>query len=237
MQYDYDANQSWACPGHQGGQMFMRHPAGRLFFEQMGESGLSRRHLQRDGVARRPADPRRPGARRRSRRRPGVRLGPDVFRPQRHVVVEQGGQHGAAPQQRHRAVRPQQPQVQPSWRAHHRQRHSDLPRDRPQRLRHGRARSTGRRSTRSTIRARIKAHPRLAGTDAWKKERPIRVAIIEQCTYDGTVYNARHDAREDRSPLRVHPLRRGLGRIRRVPSADEGPLRDGPRRWRRRTRA
>ncbi len=38
MQYDYEANQSWACPGHQGGQMFMRHPAGRLFFEQMGEA-------------------------------------------------------------------------------------------------------------------------------------------------------------------------------------------------------
>jgi ornithine decarboxylase len=43
----------------------------------------------------------------------------------------------------------------------------------------------------STIRARIRAHPRLAGTDAWKKERPVRVAIIEQCTYDGTLYNAR----------------------------------------------
>jgi ornithine decarboxylase len=42
-----------------------------------------------------------------------------------------------------------------------------------------------------TIRQRIKEHPRLRDTDAWKKERPIRVAIIEQCTYDGTVYNAR----------------------------------------------
>jgi ornithine decarboxylase len=41
------------------------------------------------------------------------------------------------------------------------------------------------------IRERIKNHPRLKGTNAWKKARPIRVAIIEQCTYDGTVYNAR----------------------------------------------
>ena len=40
------------------------------------------------------------------------------------------------------------------------------------------------------IRAKLKNHPRLKGTDAWKRERPIRVAIIEQCTYDGTVYNA-----------------------------------------------
>jgi len=42
-----------------------------------------------------------------------------------------------------------------------------------------------------SIRQKLKDHPRLKGTDAWKKERPIRVAIIEQCTYDGTVYNAR----------------------------------------------
>jgi ornithine decarboxylase len=41
------------------------------------------------------------------------------------------------------------------------------------------------------IREKLKNHPRLKGTDHWKKERPIRVAIIEQCTYDGTVYNAR----------------------------------------------
>jgi ornithine decarboxylase len=43
----------------------------------------------------------------------------------------------------------------------------------------------------TTIRDRIKAHPRLKGTNAWKKKRPIRVAIVEQCTYDGTLYNAR----------------------------------------------
>lgn len=43
----------------------------------------------------------------------------------------------------------------------------------------------------ASIRDKLKHHPRLAGTDAWKRERPIRVAIIEQCTYDGTVYNAR----------------------------------------------
>ena len=26
--------------------------------------------------------------------------------------------------------------------------------------------------------------------DAWRRERPFRVAVIEQCTYDGTIYNA-----------------------------------------------
>lgn len=38
MRYDFDANRTWACPGHQGGQMFMRHPVGRLFYKHMGEN-------------------------------------------------------------------------------------------------------------------------------------------------------------------------------------------------------
>jgi ornithine decarboxylase len=38
MRYDFDANRTWACPGHQGGQMFMRHPIGRLFYRHMGEN-------------------------------------------------------------------------------------------------------------------------------------------------------------------------------------------------------
>ena len=42
-----------------------------------------------------------------------------------------------------------------------------------------------------SIRAKIAAHPLLEGSGAAERERPIRVAIIEQCTYDGTVYNAR----------------------------------------------
>ena len=28
------------------------------------------------------------------------------------------------------------------------------------------------------------------GPGAWKRPRPFRVAVIEQCTYDGTIYNA-----------------------------------------------
>ncbi len=27
--------------------------------------------------------------------------------------------------------------------------------------------------------------------EAWRRERPFRVAVIEQCTYDGTIYDAR----------------------------------------------
>ncbi|CAN5903523.1 Orn/Lys/Arg decarboxylase N-terminal domain-containing protein [soil metagenome] len=41
------------------------------------------------------------------------------------------------------------------------------------------------------IREKIRHHPLIADKDAWKRERPFRVAVIEQCTYDGTINNAR----------------------------------------------
>ncbi len=41
------------------------------------------------------------------------------------------------------------------------------------------------------IRAAIRAHPLVTDPDRWQAERPFRLAIIEQCTYDGTIYNAR----------------------------------------------
>ncbi len=43
----------------------------------------------------------------------------------------------------------------------------------------------------TAIREKIRTHPLIADKDAWKRERPFRVAVIEQCTYDGTINNAR----------------------------------------------
>ncbi len=42
----------------------------------------------------------------------------------------------------------------------------------------------------AAIRERIRANPMVKDKEAWRRERPFRVAIIEQCTYDGTIYNA-----------------------------------------------
>jgi ornithine decarboxylase len=41
-----------------------------------------------------------------------------------------------------------------------------------------------------TIRERIRLNPLVQDKDAWRRERPFRVAVIEQCTYDGTIYDA-----------------------------------------------
>ena len=40
------------------------------------------------------------------------------------------------------------------------------------------------------IREKIRTHPFVKDKEAWRKPRPFRVAVIEQCTYDGTIYSA-----------------------------------------------
>ena len=40
------------------------------------------------------------------------------------------------------------------------------------------------------IREKIRVNPLIKDTEAWKRPRPFRVAVVEQCTYDGTIYNA-----------------------------------------------
>lgn len=42
----------------------------------------------------------------------------------------------------------------------------------------------------AAIRDAIRRNPLVKDPDAWRRERPFRVAVIEQCTYDGTIYNA-----------------------------------------------
>src|ERR1700685_4259811 len=43
----------------------------------------------------------------------------------------------------------------------------------------------------TAIREKIRTNPLIEDKGAWRRERPFRVAIIEQCTYDGTIYDAR----------------------------------------------
>jgi len=42
----------------------------------------------------------------------------------------------------------------------------------------------------TALRQGIRNHPLVKDRDAWKKPRPFRVAVVEQCTYDGTIYSA-----------------------------------------------
>ncbi len=40
------------------------------------------------------------------------------------------------------------------------------------------------------LRAAIRANPLITDPEAWQRPRPFRAAVIEQCTYDGTIYDA-----------------------------------------------
>jgi len=41
------------------------------------------------------------------------------------------------------------------------------------------------------IREAIRRHPLVTDPDAWKRDRPFRVTVIEEVSYDGTIYNAK----------------------------------------------
>jgi ornithine decarboxylase/arginine decarboxylase len=43
----------------------------------------------------------------------------------------------------------------------------------------------------AAIRERIRMNPLVTDPEAWRRERPFRAAVIEQCTYDGTIYDVR----------------------------------------------
>ncbi|WP_199536058.1 ornithine decarboxylase [Dyella solisilvae] len=190
MQYDFDANRTWACPGHQGGQMFMRHPVGRLFYEHMGEN------VFRDDICNAmvslgdllihegPALAAQQAAAR-------------VFGADRTYFVLNGT--SASNKVVNTALLTSRDIVLFDRNNHKSNHHGALV--------FGGAIPIYLQTDRNgfgmvgpidwaafdeaSIREKIKHHPRLKGTDAWKRERPIRVAIIEQCTYDGTVYNAK----------------------------------------------
>jgi ornithine decarboxylase len=190
MRYDFDANRTWACPGHQGGQMFMHHPVGRLFYAHMGEN------VFRDDICNAMV----------SLGDLLIHEGPalaaqqqaaKVFGADRTYFVLNGTSSS------NKVVNTsllRSKDIVLFDRNNHKSNH------------HGALFIAGAipiyletdrngfgmvgpidwsAFDEKNIREKLKNHPRLKGTDAWKRERPIRVAIIEQCTYDGTVYNAR----------------------------------------------
>src|SRR6478736_2379004 len=42
----------------------------------------------------------------------------------------------------------------------------------------------------TSIREKIRNHPLVEDKEAWRRERPFRAAVVELCTYDGTIYDA-----------------------------------------------
>jgi ornithine decarboxylase len=188
VDYGERGNQLWTCPGHNGGVFYNRSPIGRIFVDHLGQ-GVPRRPRQLRARAWRSPGPRGPGAQGAAGGRRDLRRREDLFRAQRHLVVEQDRVVGPGRPGRPCPVRPQQPQGGASRRAVHRRRHPGLSGDRPQPLWPDRP-DHAEAFDEDRIREKIRTHPLVTDKDAWQRERPFRAAVIEECTYDGTIYDA-----------------------------------------------
>ena len=98
---------SWSAPGHQGGIAFTKLPAGRAFFDFMGENVFRTDMGIERGALGSLARPHRAGRRKREIRGAGIRRAPKLFGRGRHIGIEP--QHHAG---LHEGGRPGRPRPQ-----------------------------------------------------------------------------------------------------------------------------
>ncbi len=189
MDYAEEGNQLWTCPGHNGGMFYSRSPIGRIFVEHLGEA------VFRDDLDNSVLDlgdllthegPAREAEREAAR----------IFGAERTYFVLNGTSTSNKV-----AL---QALVAPG----------DLvlfDRNNHKAAHHGALMLSGGvpvylETDRNTygligpidfealdeerIREAIRANPFVTDPEAWRRERPFRVAVIEQCTYDGTIISA-----------------------------------------------
>ena len=189
MDYDYEGNQMWTCPGHEGGAFYRRSPAGRLFVEHLGEA-IFRNDIDNSvpelgdllmhagpALAAEKAAAKVFGADRTYFILNGTSTSNKVataallkrgdlvlFDRNNHKSIHQGALllAGAIPIYLETDRNPQGLIGPIDYDA----------------LDEGK------------LRQQIRRNPLVTDPEAWKRERPFRAAIIEQCTYDGTIYNA-----------------------------------------------
>ena len=190
VDYAEEGNQLWTCPGHNGGIFYSRSPIGRIFVEHLGEAvfrdDLDNSVLELGDLL--------------THEGPALKAQKEaaaIFGAEKTYFVLNGtstsnkivlgslvaeGDLVLFDRNNHKA-------------AHH----GALligggipiyPADRPQRLRPDRPdlpRGVRRRRRSASASA---TNPLVKDPEAWQRERPFRVAVIEQCTYDGTIYDA-----------------------------------------------
>ena len=189
MDYDYEGNQMWTCPGHQGGMFYRRSPAGRLFVEHLGPA-VFRNDIDNSVpelgdllIHEGPA-------------LAAEKAAAEVFGADRTYFILNGTSTSnkvvtAALLKRGDLVL--------------------FDRNNHKSIHHGALLLAGAipiyvetdRNPQGLIgpmdhdaldegklREQIRRHPLITDKDACKRERPFRIAVIEQCSYDGTIYNA-----------------------------------------------
>jgi ornithine decarboxylase len=190
IEFTEASNEVWTCPGHNGGMFYRKSPVGRVFYEYLGEP-IFRTDLDNSVVElgdlllhEGPA-------------REAEAAAAEIFGADRTYFVLNGT---STSNKVATGALVSQGDLVLFDRNNHKSNHHGalvlaggipvyLPADRnPQGLVgpiHHDALDEER------IRAAIRANPLVTDPDRWQAPRPFRLAIIEQCSYDGTIYNAR----------------------------------------------
>ena len=189
VDYNEEANQLWTCPGHNGGVFYSRSPIGRIFVDHLGEA-VFRDDLDNSVVELGDLLTHEGPA------LAAQREAAKIFGAERTYFVLNGTSTS------NKVVL--QGLVAPGDlvlfdRNNHKAAHHGalllgggipvyLPADRNAQGLIGPIDAEALDETR--LRERIRAHPLVADPEAWRRPRPFRVAVVEQCTYDGTIYSA-----------------------------------------------
>jgi arginine/lysine/ornithine decarboxylase len=189
VDYNEEANQLWTCPGHNGGVFYSRSPIGRIFVDHLGEA-VFRDDLDNSVVELGDLLTHEGPA------LAAQREAAAIFGAERTYFVLNGTSSA------NKVVL--QGLVAPGDlvlfdRNNHKAAHHGalllgggvpvyLPTDRNAQGLIGPIDPDAFAEER--LRERIRTHPQVTDPEAWRRERPFRVAVIEQCTYDGTIYSA-----------------------------------------------
>ena len=189
VDYAEEGNQLWTCPGHNGGIFYSRSPIGRIFMEHLGEAvfrdDLDNSVLELGDLL--------------THEGPALKAQKEaaaIFGAEKTYFVLNGtsssnkivltnlvaeGDLVLFDRNNHKAAHQGALLIGggiPVYLSADRNAHGLIGPIRPDDL------------DETAIRERIRAHPLVKDKDAWRRERPFRVAAIEQCTYDGTIYDA-----------------------------------------------
>ena len=190
IEFNEASNEMWTCPGHNGGMFYRRSPVGRVFYEYLGET-VFRTDLDNSVVELGDLLVHEGPARK------AEAAAAEIFGADRTYFVLNGTSTS------NRVVTGalvSRGDLVLFDRNNHKSNHQGalvlgggipvyLPADRnPQGL-IGPIDPDALDEER--IRAAIRANPLVTDPDRWRAERPFRLAIIEQCSYDGTIYNVR----------------------------------------------
>src|SRR5277367_2002354 len=188
VDYAEEGNQLWTCPGHNGGIFYSRSPIGRIFVEHLGESifrdDLDNSVLELGDLLTHE------GPALQAQKEAAVIFGAEKtyfvlngtsssnkivltnLIAEGDLVLFDRNNHKAA----HQGALLMGGGV-PIYLSTDRNAYGLIGPIRPEEL------------DETRLRERIRDNPLVTDKEAWKRERPFRAAVIEQCTYDGTIYD------------------------------------------------